>query len=101
MLAALAVCLFIILTLFPIIDQIKVDRKNISLRMEANYVLYERLAAFVDGEMEAVPMEIEQQNHIYTLTWGRQTDFPEMMEGCIHYENAYGKTEMVCDATKK
>jgi hypothetical protein len=101
MLAALSVCLFIALSLLPIIDQIKLDQKNILLRVEAQYVLYEKLTALLDGEMEAVPMDIVQQNYKYTLTWRVPKDFPEMVEGCIQYENASGRKEMVCDATKK
>lgn len=101
MLAALAVCLFIALSLFPIIDQIQLHRQNILLRTEAYYVLYEKLTAFLDGEIRAVPLDIVQQNHPYTLTWRVSEDFPNMMEGCVHYENAWGKAEMVCDATKK
>ena len=100
-LAALSVCLFIALTLFPIIDEIKLDRQNILLRTEAHYVLYEKLTAFLDGEMDAIPMEIVQRNHKYTLTWKVHKDFPEMMEGCIQYENAFRKTESICDATKR
>ncbi len=101
MMAALSVCLFIALTLFPMIHQLKLDRQNIVLRIEAQYVLYEKLTAFLDGEIEAIPMEIMQNKQQYTLTWRVHEEFPEMMEGCIQYENAFGKTEMVCDATKR
>ena len=101
MMAALSVCLFIALTLFPIITQIKLDRQNIWLRTEANYILYEKLTAYLEGEIDAEPMEITQKNYKYTLTWRVNNDFPEMMEGCIQYENAFKKTEMVCDATKR
>lgn len=101
MMAALSVCLFIALTLFPIITQIKLNRENIWLRTEANYILYEKLTAYLEGELEAEQMEIMQKNHQYKLTWRVNNDFPEMMEGCIQYENAFRKTEMVCDATKR
>lgn len=99
--AALSVCIFIALTLLPIIDEIKLDRKNILLKTEAHYVLYEKLTAYLDGEMEAIPMEIIQHNHKYILTWRAHKDYPGMMEGCIQYENAFRKTEMVCDASKR
>lgn len=101
MMAALSVCLFIALTLFPIITQIKLDRQNNWLRMEAHYILYEKLTAYLEGEIEADPMEIIERNHQFTLTWKVNHDFPEMMEGCIQYENALGKSEIFCDATKR
>jgi len=101
MLAALSICLFIVFALFPIFDQLKLNKKNMLLRTEAHYLLYEKLTAFADGEIEAVPTEITRQNHLFTLNWGVPNGFPEMVEGCIQYQNAFGKREEVCDATKK
>lgn len=101
MMAALSVCIFIVSTLFPIITQIKMDRQNIWLRTEAHYILYEKLTAYLEGEIEADTMEVMQSNHQYTVTWKVHHDVPEMVEGCIQYENAFKKTEMVCDATKR
>ena len=101
MLASLSICLFIVFALFPIVDQINLDRKNTLLRKEAQYILYERLTAFLNGDIDAVTMEINQQNHKYTLTWRVPKDFPKMVEGCIQYENVFGEKEMVCDVSKK
>ncbi len=101
MIAALSVCLFIALTLFPIITEMKLDRHNNWLRTEAHHILYEKLTAYLEGDMNADPMEIRQRNHQYTLTWKVHNDFPDMMEGCIQYENAFEKPERVCDATKR
>ena len=101
MLAALSICLFIALTLFPIINQIKLDRHNILLRTEAHHILYEKLTAYLKGEIDANSMEMMERNHQYTLTWRANHGFPEMIEGCIHYENAFEETEKICDSTKR
>lgn len=71
------------------------------LRIEAQNLLYERLTAFLDKEIDAVTIKINQQNHKYTLTWRVPKDFPKMVEGCIQYENVFGEKEMVCDVSKK
>lgn len=101
MMAALSVCLFIALTLFPIIYQVKLDRHNIMLRTEAYHILYEKLNAYLKGDISANSMEMSERNHQYKLTWRANNDFPEMIEGCIQYENAFKKTEQICDSTKR
>ena len=52
MLVALFICLFIVFSLYPIIDQVKQDRKNILIRTEANHLLYEKLTALLDGSID-------------------------------------------------
>ena len=101
MMAAFSVCAFIAFTLFPIITQIILDRQNNWLRTEAHYILYEKLNAYLEGELDAEQMEITERNHQYSLTWRVHEDFPMMIEGCIQYENTFKKTERVCDATKR
>lgn len=100
MLAALTVCLFIVGALYPLIDKIRLDRKNILLKTEAHQVLYEKLTAVLAGDLEPISTTFEQENRRYTLTWSVYEDFPSLLEGCIHYENANGKNEKICDATK-
>lgn len=101
MIVALSICLFIALTLFPIIHQIKLDRHDITLKTEAHHILYEKLTAYLTGEIDAEPLEMTEGNDQYTLTWKVNHDFPEMIEGCIQYENAFGETEKICDFTKR
>lgn len=101
MLIALSICLFIVFAFYPMIDKVKQDRKNIQMRAEAHYLLYEKLTAFLEGSINLDSVEIKRQNHIYILTWRQLKDIPDMVEGCIQFENVFGKSEMVCDATKK
>jgi competence protein ComGE len=101
LLASLSICLFIACTMYPMIDQVRLDRKNMELRMEAHYVLYEKLLDYMDGTIEAESTELEKQHHTYTITWREHREFPNLLEGCIHYQNAYRKKETFCDVVQK
>jgi hypothetical protein len=101
MIAAFSICIFLILSIMPILEDLMTSRKNIILRANAHYLLYERLSSFMDGEIQAVEQEIEYQQRVYELTWKPQKDFLGMIEGCVQYENASEKQVTFCDAAKK
>ncbi|MFD6439299.1 hypothetical protein ACFWDG_05700 [Peribacillus sp. NPDC060186] len=101
MITAFSICIFLVISILPIIEEIMTNRKNVVLRTEAHYLLYERLNAFMDGEVNAVDQEIQYQKRLYEITWKDLRDFPGLIEGCVRYENAVGKSESICDAAKK
>ncbi|MED3690563.1 hypothetical protein P4534_17460 [Peribacillus butanolivorans] len=101
MIAAFSICIVLVISILPILEEIMTNRKNAVLRTEAHYLLYERLTAFMDGEVNAVDQEIHYQKRLYELTWKEQKDFPGLIEGCVRYENEVGKSESICDAAKK
>lgn len=101
MIASVSICLFLVVSILPILEQSMSNRKNIVLRADAHYLLYERLSAYMDGEVRAVKEEIMYQERLYELTWNAQKGFPDMVEGCVRYENAAEKYESICDVAKR
>lgn len=101
LMAAFSVCIFLILSILPIIDELITRRKDIVIRTEAHHLLYERLTAFMDGEIQAIGQEIINKKKSYELIWKDHGDFPGMIEGCVRYENESGKFETICDAAKR
>ncbi|MFJ7927961.1 hypothetical protein [Peribacillus sp. NPDC096448] len=101
LMAAFSVCILLVLAILPILEELLTHRKDIAVRTEAHHLLYERLTAFMDGEIDAVGQEIIYKKRSYELVWKDQGDFPGMIEGCVRYEDGTGKLESVCDAAKK
>ncbi|RRN73144.1 hypothetical protein EI200_05990 [Peribacillus simplex] len=56
--AAFSICIFVVLSILPILEELMTHRKNIVIRTEAHHLLYERLTAFIDGEIQAIGQEI-------------------------------------------
>ncbi|CAH0176671.1 hypothetical protein SRABI96_01326 [Peribacillus sp. Bi96] len=101
LIAAFSVCIFLILSILPILEELMIHRENVVIRTEAHHLLYERLTAFVDGEIQALEQEIIIQKRSYVLIWKDNGELPGMIEGCVRYEDASGKSESICDAAKK
>ncbi|MFE4705887.1 hypothetical protein [Peribacillus simplex] len=101
LIAAFAVCIFLVLAILPILEELLMDRKDIAVRTEAHHLLYESLTAFMDGEIQAVGQEIIYKKRSYVLVWKDHGDFPGMIEGCVRYEDESGNLESICDAAKK
>ena len=101
MMASFSICVFVVISMLPILEDMMSNRKNVVLRADAHHLLYERLSAYMDGEIQAIPEEITYQERLYELTWNVQKEFPDMVEGCVRYENARGKYESICDVAKK
>lgn len=101
MMASFSICVFLVISILPILEDLMSNRKNVVLRADAHYLLYERLSAFMDDEIQAVNEEITYQERLYELTWNVQKDFPDMVEGCVRYENATGNYQAICDAAKR
>ncbi|MDF9760594.1 MULTISPECIES: hypothetical protein [Peribacillus] len=99
--AAFSICIFVVLSILPILEELMTHRKNIVIRTEAHHLLYERLTAFIDGEIQAVGQDIIYRRKSYELIWRDHGDFPGMIEGCVCYEDESGKYESICDAAKK
>jgi hypothetical protein len=99
--AAFSICIFLVLSILPILEELMTHRKNIAVRTEAHHLLYERLTAFMDGEIQAIGQEIIYKKRSYELVWKDHLDFPGMIEGCVCYEDESGNLESICDAAKK
>ncbi|PLT34726.1 competence type IV pilus minor pilin ComGE [Bacillus sp. V5-8f] len=100
LLAAFFIFCFITFSILPIYEKIMVDRADVRIRMEAFHLLYEKLQAYMEREIEAVDKTISVNGRAYQLTWEPNSDFP-MMRGCIYYKNFGGKNVSVCDFTKR
>ncbi|MGX2960448.1 hypothetical protein JNUCC23_14430 [Peribacillus sp. JNUCC 23] len=92
---AFVICLFIVSTILPIVHEVKIDRANIKIRSVALHLLYETLAAYLDGDGRLSP-ELSDE---YRFTWTIEDESTKVM-GCIEYENAEGSYETVCDAVE-
>ncbi len=58
LMAAFSICILLALAILPILEEVLTQRKDIPVRTEAHHLLYERLTAFMDGEIQAVGQEI-------------------------------------------
>lgn len=101
LMAAFSVCILLVLTILPILEEVLTHRKDISVRTEAHHLLYERLTAFMDGEIQAVGQEIIHKKRSFELVWKDHGGFPGMIEGCVRYEDETGNWESICDAAQK
>ncbi|WP_285768898.1 hypothetical protein [Peribacillus sp. SI8-4] len=57
LMAAFSVCIFLVLSIFPILEKVMTDRKNMIMKTEAHHLLYEKLTAFMDGEQQGMEKE--------------------------------------------
>ncbi|MED4634975.1 hypothetical protein P9443_19060 [Peribacillus frigoritolerans] len=101
LMAAFSICILLALAILPILEEVLTQRKDIPVRTEAHNLLYERLTAFMDGEIQAVGQEIIYKKRSFELFWKDHGDFPGMIEGCVRYEHETGNWESICDAAKK
>ncbi|MGE7601242.1 hypothetical protein ACQKL5_01940 [Peribacillus sp. NPDC097675] len=101
MIASVSICVFLVVSILPILVESMSNRKNVVLRADAHYLLYERLSAYMDGEIGAVKEDITYQERLYELTWSAQKGGSDMVEGCVRYENAAEEYESICDVAKK
>lgn len=100
MLAAYSILLLIILTFIPLMMEGKAAKDYVIQRAEAQYLLYEQLTAYMDGQISPLPQELERNNQRYELIWKEDPRHLGLLEGCISYENNKGQQEFVCDFVK-
>ncbi|WP_057911748.1 hypothetical protein [Peribacillus muralis] len=101
LIAAFSVCIFLILTILPILEKVMTDRQNIIMRTEAHHLLYERLTAFMEGEIQGAEREFIIQKRSYRMIWKDDVDSSGKIEGCVRYEDVSGKSESICDTATK
>ncbi|PJN89888.1 hypothetical protein [Bacillus sp. mrc49] len=101
LMAAFSVCAFLVLSILPILENVMTDRKNMIMKTEAHHLLYERLTAFMDGEVQGMEQEFIIQKKSYRMIWKDDGDSSGTIEGCVRYENASGKDESICDIAAK
>jgi hypothetical protein len=97
LLVAFFVLTFLIATIFPMLQEIEIDRKNNKIRSEAVHLLYEQLNGVTFEENVVVEVGIT----LYTIHFANSTEFPSMIEGCINYKIMEGSDENICDLTKR
>ncbi|MGE7879599.1 hypothetical protein [Peribacillus muralis] len=101
LIAAFSVCIFLVLSILPILEKVMTDRKNMIMRTEAHHLLYERLTAFMDGEIQGMEQEFIIQKRMYRIIWKDGGDSMGTIEGCVRYEDASGRSETICDTATK
>ncbi|OIK13762.1 hypothetical protein BIV59_04700 [Bacillus sp. MUM 13] len=100
MLASFFLCVFLAVSILPIMSKIRHDRSDLFMKTEAYHLLYEQLDAYMDGEGQASG-SLKSRGHSYILTWRESSVSQGMMEGCITYKKANGREETFCDAAKR
>ncbi|WP_110927423.1 type II secretion system protein [Bacillus massiliglaciei] len=98
--SAFSICLFLILSVLPILTKVQADQYDSWLKLHAGQLLYERLEAYMAGDAGMSSERIHYQNHTFSLTWTEAGPSSPFHEACIEYQTKSGKTEVVCDAAK-
>lgn len=101
LLSACFIISFVIFSVLPLFKDIQALRKETLTRIDAHHLLYDKLAAYMEGEIEGVESSLFYGGQEYVLFWKEKPGYAGIMEGCIRYEKMDKEIIVFCDDAKR